>query len=146
MTQRALSQASVLNCRFQTPYYTGTFNVKLKEKNKLLITVSLMENCCACSYRGLGVIVLSYTKALSCGLLEQSESLANSPWFTVSKEMKKVQISWDRSWHSPDCSQCTAQRASPVPSDCTQCLQDTGSISPNPSEHSSLTAGCSNLP
>lgn len=56
-----------------------------------------MENCCACNYRGLGGNVLSYTKALSCGLLEQSESLANSPWLTVSKETKKVQISWDTS-------------------------------------------------
>lgn len=63
-----------------------------------------MENSCACSYRGLGVSVLSCTKALSCGLLEQSESLANSPWLTVSKETKKVQISWDRSWHSINCS------------------------------------------
>lgn len=89
-----------LNCMFQTPYYTGIFHVKLKEKNKLLITISLMEYSCACNYRDLGVNVLSCTKALSCGLLEQSESLANSPWLTVSKETKKVQISWDRNWHS----------------------------------------------
>lgn len=118
MTQQALSQASLLNCRFQTPYYTGTFHVKLKEKSKLLITISLMENRCACNYRVLGVNVLSCTKALSCGLLEQSESLANSPWLTVSEEMKKVQISWDRSRHSLDCSQCTPQRSAPSHSAC----------------------------
>lgn len=53
--------------------------------------------------------MLSCTKALSCGLLEQSESLANSPWLTVSKETKKVQIFWDRSWHSLDCSSSTTR-------------------------------------
>lgn len=57
--------------------------------------------------------MLSCTKALSRGLLEQLESLANSPWLTVSKETKKVQISWGRSWHSLDCSSSTISAHTP---------------------------------
>lgn len=76
--------------------------------------------------------MLSRTKALSCGLLEESESLANTPWLIASKEMKKVQISWDRSWHSLDYSSSITSAHHgdhlQVPPHCTQCLQDTGCI------------------
>lgn len=45
---------------------------------------------------------LSFTKTLSYGLLEKSDSVADSPWLTLLKEKKKVLISWDTSWHSLD--------------------------------------------
>lgn len=82
------------------------------------------------------------------------ESVVNSPWLTLSKEQKKVLISWDTSWHSLDyrssvtsahhrdhwkvrsyhSSVTTTLRSN-------HCLQITGSINPNPSEHSYLTSG-----
>ena len=98
--------------------------------------------------------MLSFTKTLSHGLLEKSESVANGPWLTLLKEKKKVLISWDTNWHSRDYRpSVTSARYrehrkvrwyhSPVTITLhsNHCLQITGSINPNPSEHSHFTSG-----
>lgn len=118
----------------KAPYYTAIFHVKLKQQNKFLITIWLMENCCtwitgvwelrcgcngkfsACEWLqihsfGNPVPYKSQRRQRSDELLPHAvkkkswrtqESVVNSPSLTLSKEKKKVLISWDTSWHSLD--------------------------------------------
>lgn len=97
---------------------------------------------------------LSFTKTLSRGLLKKSELVASGPWLILLKEKKKVLISWDTNWHSLDYrSSVTSAHyrdhrkvrsyfsSVSITLHSNHCLQVTGSINPNPSEHSYLTSG-----